>query len=429
VSPPSPPEHGEPRFLVTAARRLLVLTAALLATQAVWFTLMRVDAHVYVDDLATPDLAARRAFLVPRVLSPDFGPRSFPEVVGDPFRGEWALVSLSMTAAGLAGMAQTDHERSYLSSAHDVGVIADRALTSDLRSFDTTMWGGEDALDSLDSDHGHVGYLGHLALILAFEEDLSPKGPNRALLQRLTAALVRRLERDPTGLAETYPKQHFVPDNAVALAAIALASRLGLAPPGTAERLLDEMKRRHLDPKTGLFSFRVDPGSAADSRGSGAAWSLFYLGWVDPAWVRESYRKLTDRMLDNPVPGIHGIREWPIGVSRPGDVDSGPLLLGLSPSATGFAIGTARQVGDVTVLQGLLDTAEFAGHSLAAGGTRRYLACPIVGDAILFGMLASKWAPSPYSLAPPPAASGSAPPARPPLAPPASARPRPAASR
>jgi hypothetical protein len=419
---------------VTASRRLLVLTAAILVTQFVWFAWMRADAHVYADDLATPDLASRRAFLVPRVTSPDFGPRSFPEAVGDPFRGEWALVSLSMTAAGLAGMAQTDHERSYLSSAHDIGVIADRALTSDIRAFDTTQWNNEDALDSLEGNHGHVGYLGHLALILAFEEDLSPKGPNRALLQRITTALIRRIEHDPLGLAETYPKQHFIPDNAVALAAIALTSRLGLAPAGTAERLLAEMKRQHLDAKTGLFSFRADPGTPPEGRGSGAAWSLFYLGWVDPGWVRESYRKLTDRMLDSPLPGLYGIREWPMGVSRHGDVDSGPLILGLSPSATAFTIGTARQLGDITVLQGLLDTAEFAGHSLILGTGRRYLACPLVGDAILFGMLASKWAPSPFSLAPPAAsvsASGSAPaiPRPPPTAPLASARPKTAPAR
>jgi hypothetical protein len=92
---------------------------------------------------------------------------------------------------------------------------------------------------------------------------------------------------------------------------------------------------------------------------------------------------LRERFLDRPLPGLWGVREWPRGVSRAGDIDSGPLPLGLSPAATGFAIASARRLNDAWTLQRLLDTAELAGFSLELGGRRRYLLAPLVGDAIL----------------------------------------------
>ena len=86
----------------------------------------------------------------------------------------------------------------------------------------------EPALSTLGNERGHVGYLGHLALILAVRETSFPGGPHRALLGKLTLSLARKMEHGPCGLAETYPGELYVPDNAVALAAVALAARAGV---------------------------------------------------------------------------------------------------------------------------------------------------------------------------------------------------------
>jgi len=76
-----------------ALLRGLLGAVALAALKGAWFASQRAE----VDD-ERPDLVARRAYLVERVTAPEFGPRSFPEALGDPFRGEWAIVSLSMAA-------------------------------------------------------------------------------------------------------------------------------------------------------------------------------------------------------------------------------------------------------------------------------------------------------------------------------------------
>ena len=70
-------------------------------------------------------------------------------------------------------------------------------------------------------------------------------------------------------------------------------------------------------------------------------------------------------------------------MERSGGIDSGPLPLGLSPEGTGFAIASARRLGDAWTLQRLLDTAELESFSSELAGRRRYLFAPLVGDAIL----------------------------------------------
>ena len=363
-------------------RRVFVGLLLLVAIKGAWFFHYRVDAGPTMQEQSRGDLLTRRAYLLSRVLAPSFGPHDFPAALGAQFQGEWALVSLSMTALAVAGLAQQFPDAAG-TSRDDLERIIDRALSSELSQFDTQRW-QEPALSTLGSARGHMGYLGHLALILAVRETSFPGGPHRALLAKLALALTRKMEHGPCGLAETYPGELYVPDNAVALAAVALAARAGVTAQA-APALLQRLRGRYAEPTSGLLPFRVSPSCQAldHDRASGAAWNLLYLGLVDEAYVQNSYRVLCERFLDRPLPGLWGVRGWPRGVSRAGDVDSGPLPLGLSPAATGFAIASARRLSDTWTLQRLLDTAELAGFSLELGGRRRYLLAPLVGDAIL----------------------------------------------
>ena len=370
----TPPRTRRRRFLL----RGLCLSGALVLLKVLSFFWFRADA----DADARADLLARRAYLVHRVTASDFGPQDFSAALGPQFQGEHALVSLSMTALALGGLAQRFPETAGdLAPALDR--IAGRALTPELGAFDAALWGAP-ALTTLDTDAGHVGYLGHLALLLAVREVSAPGGPHRALLARLTHALERKLRGGRCALAETYPGETYVPDNAVALAALALATRAGVARHAPAE-LLRAIHARYAAPGSGLLPFRLGPGCTPldPERASGAAWNLLFLGLVDEDYVRRLYPTLRGHFLDRPLPGIWGLREWPRGVARGGDVDSGPLLLGLSPAGTGFAVAAAQRVGDRETLQRLLDTAEVAGSSVQIGGRRRYLLAPLVGDAIL----------------------------------------------
>ena len=99
---------------------------------------------------------------------------------------------------------------------------------------------------------------------------------------------------------------------------------------------------------------------------------------IDPAFARAQYEIFTDRFGN----GI-GVREYPKGTAGQGDGDSGPLILGMSLSATVVALGAARVQHD-PVANRLSREGELLGLPLTGLKTKRYLfgAMPI-GDAFL----------------------------------------------
>jgi hypothetical protein len=107
----------------------------------------------------------------------------------------------------------------------------------------------------------------------------------------------------------------------------------------------------------------------------------YFLTFIDDAFAKAQFEALF-RSFGTELPfGGYALREWPRGVDRPGDVDSGPLVFGLSPSGTGFALAGAAYVNDAQRLRAMLVSAEAVGTTLGLSH-RRYLLAPLVGDAI-----------------------------------------------
>jgi hypothetical protein len=252
-----------------------------------------------------------------------------------------------------------------------------RLLDDDVRAYDVKQW-GSDPLDLARSD-GHAGYLGHVALALG-AACLLDAPRDEGLHQRLVDALARRLDASPSGLIETYPGETYVPDNVVVLAGLALFDRCTGRPAhaATLSRWRTIAAQRWTDPDNGLLVFA--PGQPA--RGSGAAWNAFYLPFIDEAFAADQAARTWRTFGDDAVFGLlDGIRERPRGVEAIGDVDSGPLVFGVSPSATGFMLGPARLFHADARARGILTTAELVGFTVGIS-ERRYLASPLVGDAI-----------------------------------------------
>jgi len=270
--------------------------------------------------------------------------------------GEWYLVSLSM--AGIAAKS--------LGRPEELTWLTRRALDADVRAFDTRSW-KSDALATLDGPEGHAGYLGHLGLLLALE--CAPQ--NAGVRRQVLGALERRYAAAPDALIETYPHMTWIPDNAVTLAAVAEGARCdGRDVPAGAW-----LQRWPRDPQTGLLRFTPHTGA----RASGAGWNSIYLHLVDAAAARAEYLAAERVFLFDAVPGLAAWREYPPGVEGEGDVDSGPLVFGLSPSGTGFALAGATLYGS-SARGGMLRTAEAAGVTVPWGGLH-YLLAPLVGQA------------------------------------------------
>jgi hypothetical protein len=101
---------------------------------------------------------------------------------------------------------------------------------------------------------------------------------------------------------------------------------------------------------------------------------------IDPGFARAQYEVYREKFVTGLGPAI---REFPKGTDGSGDVDSGPLVFGVSLSATTVGFGAARVQHDS--LAGVLGReGELLGVPVAGAHTKRYaLGLVPIGDAFL----------------------------------------------
>jgi hypothetical protein len=172
-------------------------------------------------------------------------------------------------------------------------------------------------------------------------------------------------------------------------------------------RLVERWRARAMalaDREWGLLPHRVVPDSGVALDGPrGSSQSIIQRFWpiVDPQGAARVYRRFRAAFVTREL-GVVGVREHPRGVDGGGDVDSGPLVLGLSASASAVTIGSARAVGDRRLARTLAREAELLGLAFTWRGERRYAAGVLpVGDAFLAWALATPLGPGPVAGADP----------------------------
>jgi hypothetical protein len=92
--------------------------------------------------------------------------------------------------------------------------------------------------------------------------------------------------------------------------------------------------------------------------------------------------------------GFAAFKEYLQGDLFKMDCDTGPVILGLGGTATGFSVAGARWTKDQKLLTELLRSIEMVGVSVSKGKERRYLVGPSVADAIMLAVkTACEWRP------------------------------------
>jgi hypothetical protein len=308
------------------------------------------------------------------------------------FAGEWALVTHQMTALGLAQLclAHPDWRAAY---APIVTRAAVKSFGREMRDFGTRAW-GEDALDGavLAGPHGHA-YLAYAALALGMARLLDPAFPAAVAAQHdaLIAAYERRLFASPTGLIDTYPNEAYPTDVAAVAAAIAVHGR---ATQADHRRVLLHWAARvravQIDAKSGLVHQRMGArdGRPHDApRGSGTGLCAYFAGFADRALAAQLAEGLFRQ--EATFLGFGAIREYAPGYSGRGDVDSGPVVLGVSVSATGFALAPARAFDHADRFRRLYRTTDLFGVPVERGGRTRFATGGAIGNALLLALFTS----------------------------------------
>lgn len=131
-----------------------------------------------------------------------------------------------------------------------------------------------------------------------------------------------------------------------------------------------------------LLDHRISP-FVQGPRGTSQALMLRFLPELDGAWAAESYGLFRQQFVTQRL-GLPGIRESPRPGSSPSsslgqnpnprpeqpgrdDVDSGPLLAGVSLSATALSLGTARVNGDVSLQRAIWKASDLLGLPMRLG--------------------------------------------------------------
>ena len=307
------------------------------------------------------------------------------------FAGEWALVTHQMTALGLAQLCLAHPELKAI-YAKEVTRAARNSFRREMRDFGTAAWKGEDALTSLAGPHGHA-YLAYAALALGVARLVDPEFPADLARQHdaLVAAYVRRLQASPTGLIETYPGEAYPTDVAAVAAAIAVHGRAtGMNHRPVLAHWAQHVERVQIDKPSGLVIQRMSAanGSRHDApRGSGTALAAYFAGFAD----RHIAARLAEGVFRSQArfAGFGATREYAAGYSGKGDIDSGPVLFGVSVSATGFSLAPARAHGRRDVFEALYRTTDLFGLPLWLGGSRTFGSGGPIGNALLLALLTS----------------------------------------
>lgn len=304
------------------------------------------------------------------------------------FNGKLALWTHHMAALGLAQVA-FEHPELKAEYVPAITRAATKCFLPEMRTFGTEAWGG-DAFKSIEGSYAH-GYLGGAALAISVARALDPAFPADVAKQHdaLIAAFERRLLASPTGLVESFPHAAHPHDTAAIAGALAWHTRA--TGRGHAQALAywaDKVRTKQLDPSSGLLVQRMEHrnGRGTDfPRASGTALAAYYAGYADrgiAVLLGEAVLRSTSGIW-----GFGGVREYEDGHSGFGEDDDVPVMLGISPVATVFALAPARTAGNAAAFAQLYRTTALAGVPYASDGRMRFLALGPVGNAFLLALL------------------------------------------
>jgi hypothetical protein len=231
--------------------------------------------------------------------------------------------------------------------------------------------------------HGHF-----LSLAMRYRE-VSGDTRYDALIHRVAAALVKEYAASGQGILRSYRDMYWLTDNFPALSALSRYDRVFHRDTSAAgKKFVQSVRAHYLDKNNGMFCTYVDPVNSAQlegARGVSMMYGLQFLRDFDAKFASQQYR-LAKELLVEDVLGFSAVREFPKGTTGRADVDSGPLILGAGPSASGFAIAAAAVNGDDATAWQLLKASAMVGMPVLHGGELQYLSMPVVGQAVvLFG--------------------------------------------
>lgn len=339
------------------------------------------------------EIVRRANYLISKVAtSPKQLMDAMPRQIPSQFQGEWAIYSCSMTCKALANIAVLYPQTNYK---EQISKIINIAMANEIRGYDAERW-DEDPFIGLDGNVSHLSYYSHLAWMIGEYKLVYNDHQFDTLYHSLCRAMYRRISDSPILNIPTYPfEQIYIPDMLVAIVALNIYSKIYHGKyQDLVQKWINTAKREWTDQETGLLASLMSIGGTISPmiKGSYSALNCYYLSLIDTDFAKQQFQILK-KYFKQTLPFIAGIKEYHTKKCLFGlDIDAGPIVFGLSPSGTGFAIGTATMCNDSKFRKQLLRTAEIAGCTVSYNGKSHYLLANVVlvGEAIILAMRTNK---------------------------------------
>lgn len=217
-----------------------------------------------------------------------------------------------------------------------------------------------------------------------------------ASLRQECDAIARAIQRSETPFLASYEGAAWPCDTVPAIHALSAYDQITREDRyGDAIAAWLEESLERLDPETGLLPHTAqlpDGRNVGVARATSHAVMLRLLPDIDAAFARRQYERFRQRFLTT-FCGAPCLLEYPSGVSGEGDVDSGPLILGRSLSATVMMMGVAQIYGDHTLADAIAQSGETVGMPWTSQGSKQYVGgfLPIGDIIVAYAHVARPW--------------------------------------
>lgn len=201
--------------------------------------------------------------------------------------------------------------------------------------------------------------LAHLLLVMGAADRLGSCVDER-LHEGLARGLARLSAREPTGVVPSYRALplRWPADQSALLAGLHRADVAhGWSTHELPLRRFQEGVTVH---RSGLPVSEVTGRGPGASLPRGCAQSFIsrYLAEVDPATTAAWWKTYRSTFLVELPFGIVGFREWPPGIDRAADSDSGPIVLGIGVAASALGLSAAKAQGEAGLARRLERSAD-----------------------------------------------------------------------
>lgn len=298
---------------------------------------------------------------------------------------EWPFFSLVYWGNAGCNLAKQDPAQKE-ALLRDVDWGIEHLLTNRILGFIAPHFGdplAEDLKQPSALVHGHILYL----LLQRRSVDQDPRYD--PLIHRIAKSFSNAYAAAPSGILPSYPSLWWPTDNLPGLAGLrlydrAFGTKLAASP---CANWVASMRKYYTDPSSGLICAYINPAEkrpASGPRGVGVMFAFPFLIEVDPVFAREQF-DVAKKVLVGEALGMTAVREFPEGQKGTADVDSGVLILGFGPGASGFGIAGAAAMQDSGLFHRLLKSKSLAVLIANGSGQAETLLPPVGRCVILFG--------------------------------------------